>query len=151
MPVAVPMLALMVVVQANGSPGGQAQLAGTPLAMANSVVARRAVAAVVIDGKDDDAVWREAPAITAFREFSPREDGPPRFATAAKVAYDDRNFYAFIRAFDPTPTPLLKTLAAPTVRGRPASPKRVTASSPARRTGTSSPATPPGVTADSPS
>src|SRR2546421_1118628 len=116
MPVAVPMLALVVVVQANGSPGGQAQLAGTPPPMANSVVARRAVGAVVIDGKDDDAVWREAPAITAFREFSPREDGPPRFSTAAKVGYDDRNFYAFIRAFDPHPDSILKILARRDVR-----------------------------------
>src|SRR2546429_885807 len=111
MPVAVPMLALMIVVQANGSSGAAAPRARTPPPPSNSAAARRAVRAVVIDGKDDDEVWREAPAITAFREFSPREDGPPRFPTEAKVAYDDRNFYAFIRAFDPHPDSILKILA----------------------------------------
>src|SRR5438309_1692987 len=115
MPVAVSMLALMVVVQANGSSAETAP-ARTPPPTANSVVARRAMRAVVIDGKDDDAVWREAPAITAFREFSPREDGPPRFPTEAKVAYDDHNFYAFIRAFDPHPDSILKILARRDVR-----------------------------------
>jgi len=109
------MLALMVVVQANGSSAETAP-ARTPPPTANSVVARRAMRAVVIDGKDDDAVWREAPAITAFREFSPREDGPPRFPTEAKVAYDDHNFYAFIRAFDPHPDSILKILARRDVR-----------------------------------
>ncbi len=148
MPVAVPMLALMVVVQANGSPGGQAQLAGTPPAMANSVVARRAVAAVVIDGKDDDAVWREAPAITAFREFSPREDGPPRFATAAKVAYDDRNFYAFIRAFDPHPDSILKILARRDVRAPTDQLKIVIDSYHDRRTGYEFAVNPAGVKRD---
>src|SRR2546427_5795281 len=36
-----------------------------------------------IDGRDDDEVWRVAPAITQFREFQPKEDGDPRFATEA--------------------------------------------------------------------
>src|SRR5436190_17565932 len=87
-----------------------------PSSGATRASAVRATSPVVIDGRDDDAVWREAPAITAFREFSPREDGPPRFSTAAKVAYDDRNFYAFIRAFDPHPDSILKILARRDVR-----------------------------------
>src|SRR2546427_585142 len=148
MPVAVPMLALMVVVQASGSPGGQAQPAGTPPSMARSVVARRAVVAVVIDGKDDDAVWREAPAITAFREFSPREDGPPRFSTAAKVAYDDRNFYAFIRAFDPHPDSILKILARRDVRAPTDQLKIVIDSYHDRRTGYEFAVNPAGVKRD---
>src|SRR5947199_6129472 len=116
MPVAVPMLALMIVVQANGSSGAETPPARTPPPTSNSVAARRAVRAVVIDGKDDDEVWREAPAITAFREFSPREDGPPRFPTEAKVAYDDHNFYAFIRPFDPHPDSIPKSPARRDVR-----------------------------------
>src|SRR5437667_11762189 len=116
MPVAVPMLALMIVVQANGSSGAETPPARTPPPTSNSVAARRAVRPVVIDGKDDDPVWREAPAITAFREFQPKEDGDPRFATEAKVAYDSRNFYVFIRAFDPHPDSILKLLARRDVR-----------------------------------
>ncbi len=76
----------------------------------------RATGPVVIDGRDDDAVWRLAPAITQFREFQPKEDGDPRYATEAKVAYDDRNLYVFIRAFDPHPDSILKLLARRDVR-----------------------------------
>jgi len=61
-------------------------------------------------------VWRTAPAITQFREFQPRENGDPRFATEAKVAYDDRNLYVFVRAFDPHPDSILKLLARRDVR-----------------------------------
>ena len=76
----------------------------------------RATIPVVIDGRDDDAVWRLAPPITQFREFQPAENGEPRFATVAKVAYDDRNLYVFIRAFDPHPDSILKLLARRDVR-----------------------------------
>src|SRR6266540_2746166 len=76
----------------------------------------RAAVAPLIDGRDADEVWRAAPAITQFREFQPREDGDPRFATEAKVAYDARNFYVFIRAFDPHPDSILKLLARRDIR-----------------------------------
>jgi len=55
---------------------------------------------VVIDGRTTTKSGG-CPPITQFREFQPKEDGDPRFATEAKVAYDDRYFYVFIRAFDP--------------------------------------------------
>src|SRR5437899_192499 len=87
-----------------------------PSSAAKQATAVRARFPVVIDGRDDDAVWRAAPAITLFREFQPKEDGDPRFATEAKVAYDDRNFYVFIRAFDPHPDSILKLLARRDVR-----------------------------------
>src|SRR5438552_18450199 len=87
-----------------------------PSSAAKQASAVRATSPVVIDGRDDDAVWRQAPAITQFREFQPKEDGDPRFATEAKVAYDDRNVYVFIRAFDPHPDSILKLLARRDVR-----------------------------------
>ena len=89
---------------------------GVPPATATTATAVRAAHGVVIDGRDDDDVWRTAPAITQFREFQPRENGDPRFATEAKVAYDDRNLYVFIRAFDPHPDSILKLLARRDVR-----------------------------------
>ncbi|HVH09266.1 MAG TPA: DUF5916 domain-containing protein, partial [Gemmatimonadales bacterium] len=101
------------------------QVAGAPAAAgpgrpagatATHATAVRTTAPVVIDGRDDDPVWRVAPPITAFREFQPREDGDPRFRTEAKVAYDDRNLYVFIRAFDPHPDSILKLLARRDVR-----------------------------------
>ncbi|TLY54201.1 MAG: hypothetical protein E6K55_06345, partial [Gemmatimonadetes bacterium] len=94
------------------------QFTGGPLAPATTTTATaaRATHPVVIAGRDDDDVWRSAPAITQFREFQPRENGDPRFATEAKVAYDDRNLYVFIRAFDPHPDSILKLLARRDVR-----------------------------------
>src|SRR6266436_3403134 len=83
---------------------------------ATRAAAVRATVPVVIDGRDDDEVWRVAPPITQFREFQPKEDGDPRFATEAKVAYDDRYLYVFIRAFDPHPDSILKLLARRDVR-----------------------------------
>src|SRR5207302_494618 len=81
-------------------------------------------------------------------EFSPREDGPPRFATAAKVAYDDRNFYAFIRAFDPHPDSILKILARRDVRAPTDQLKIVIDSYHDRRTGYEFAVNPAGVKRD---
>ena len=70
----------------------------------------------VIDGKDNDEVWRQAQVITTFRQFRPVEDADPTVRTEAKLAYDDRNFYAFVRAFDPHPDSILKLLARRDIR-----------------------------------
>src|SRR5574342_613803 len=83
---------------------------------ATRAAAARAMAPPAIDGRDDDAVWRLAPAITGFRQFRPVEDAEPSFRTEAKVAYDARNFYVFVRAFDPHPDSILKLLARRDVR-----------------------------------
>lgn len=63
----------------------------------------RASTAPVIDGRDNDAVWRLAPPMTEFRQFDPGENLPTTFRTEARVAYDDRNLYVLVRAFDPHP------------------------------------------------
>ncbi|HEY2824168.1 MAG TPA: carbohydrate binding family 9 domain-containing protein, partial [Gemmatimonadales bacterium] len=73
--------------------------------------ALRAQRAPVIDGRDDDEVWRDAPAITGFRQFKPKEDVDPSYRTEAKVAYDATNIYVFVRAFDTHPDSILKLLA----------------------------------------
>src|SRR6266496_6061948 len=108
----------------------------------------RAAVAPVIDGRDADEVWRLAPAITQFREFQPREDGDPRFATEAKVAYDEHNFYVFIRAFDPHPDSILKILARRDVRAATDQLKIVIDSYHDRRTGFEFAVNPAGVKRD---
>src|SRR5213596_950881 len=105
---------LAILLQTATSPSGDG--VAPPPSTATRATAVRAKTPVVIDGRDDDDVWRVAPAITQFREFQPKEDGDPRFATEAKVAYDDRNLYVFIRAFDPHPDSILKLLARRDVR-----------------------------------
>src|SRR5437660_6825755 len=76
-----------------------------------SVAATRAAQPPAIDGRDDDAVWREAPPITGFQEWRPSEGGPPKLPTEAKIAYDAANLYVFVRAFDPHPDSIITVLA----------------------------------------
>lgn len=77
----------------------------TAAASARSARAVRARRAPRLDGREDvdDEVWRSAPAIDQFQVFDPTEGGAPRFRTVAKVAYDNRNLYVLVRAYDPHP------------------------------------------------
>jgi len=87
-----------------------------PRASATQAAAARAPQPPTIDGRDDDAVWRTAQPITEFLEFDPNEGKAARFATEARVAYDEHNFYAFIRMFDPEPQKISSILARRDVR-----------------------------------
>jgi uncharacterized protein DUF5916/cellulose/xylan binding protein with CBM9 domain len=93
-------------------------VASTPASSpsATRTIATRAMQPPVLDGRDDDEVWRLARPITEFQEFDPDEGKPARFATVAKVAYDAHNFYVFVRAFDPEPQKLQRILARRDVR-----------------------------------
>ena len=81
-----------------------------PFVTDTSVVAVRTSSPPVIDGVDDDSVWRVAPPITAFREWQPTEGKEPRFRTEARVAYDAANLFVFVRAFDPHPDSVIRIL-----------------------------------------
>jgi Domain of unknown function (DUF5916) len=106
-------------VAAPGPGAGQRSRTGAgPGSAAPSVaVAARAETAPILDGRDDDAIWRTAPAITGFRQFEPREDAAPSFRTEFRVAYDNRNLYVFVRAFDPHPDSIRHALSHRDVRG----------------------------------
>src|SRR3989454_615829 len=88
-------------------PGNPADRPSPPKA----AIATRAARPPVIDGRDDDEVWREAAPITAFQEWRPSEGGPPKLPTEAKIAYDAANLYIFVRAFDPHPDSIITVLA----------------------------------------
>jgi hypothetical protein len=94
---------------------------GTPAAPASDSVptasAVRAEHPPRIDGHDDDPVWKTAPVFSGFRQFVPSEDIPSRFRTEFKIAYDDRNFYVFVRAFDPHPDSIMHALSRHDIRG----------------------------------
>jgi len=107
---------LAILLQTATPPADSVGVVAAPPSTATKATAVRAAVPVVIDGRDDDAVWRIAPPITQFRQFQPKEDGDPRFPTEAKVAYDDRYFYVFVRAFDPHPDSILRLLARRDVR-----------------------------------
>ncbi|HUF34543.1 MAG TPA: DUF5916 domain-containing protein [Gemmatimonadales bacterium] len=84
------------------------------LARLPSETAVRATLAVeppVLDGRDDDAVWRATPVIDRFLQAKPSEGAAPKFPTEARVAYDARNLYVFVRAFDPSPDSIVSLLS----------------------------------------
>ena len=93
-----------------GADGGAKPATHTVSVTDSGVYATRAERAPAIDGKDDDAVWRTAPVISAFRQWQPTEDAEPRFRTEAKVAYDAANMYVFVRAFDAHPDSIIRLL-----------------------------------------
>ena len=75
-----------------------------------STVAVHARRPPIIDGRDNDPVWQEAPPITQFTDWQPTEGKTPRFKTEAKVAYDASNLYVFVRAYDPHPDSIISVL-----------------------------------------
>ncbi|HEV8381529.1 MAG TPA: DUF5916 domain-containing protein, partial [Gemmatimonadales bacterium] len=109
MPFALPLLAA--VTFAAQSPGYGSRPSDSVAAVPRRVPATHAAQAPIIDGRDDDAVWRTAKPITEFQEWRPSEGGPPKLPTEAKVAYDAGNLYIFVRAFDPHPDSIITVLA----------------------------------------
>jgi len=107
---------LLTVQTATASQAGMLPRPASPPPPSTTTAATRAARPPVIDGRDDDEIWRGVTAVSAFREFQPREDGPPRFATEFKAAYDARNIYVFVRAFDPHPDSILQLLGRRDVR-----------------------------------
>lgn len=77
---------------------------------ATRTIAAHADKAPLIDGADNDAVWRDARLITEFVQWQPTEGKAPRFRTEAKVAYDAANLYVFVRAYDPRPDSIIRIL-----------------------------------------
>jgi hypothetical protein len=82
-----------------------------------SATAVRAAAPPQIDGRDDDAVWQQAPRYSEFRQFEPKVDIDPSFRTEFRAAYDERNLYVFVRMFDPHPDSIMHALSRRDVRG----------------------------------
>jgi hypothetical protein len=82
----------------------------------NRAIASRATQAVVIDGRDDDAIWKTAQVVDGFRTFTPVMNGDPRLRTEARIAYDDRNIYVFTRMYDPHPDSIVNLMSRRDVR-----------------------------------
>ncbi len=89
----------------------QTTTAALPLPSETAVRATRAAQPPVLDGRDDDAAWQSVPEIDRFLQAKPSEGAPPGLRTAARAAYDARNLYVFVRAFDPRPDSIVSLLA----------------------------------------
>lgn len=57
----------------------------------------------VIDGRLDDAIWKDAAPARDFVQSNPDPGAMARWQTEARVAYDAHALYVAIRAFDPHP------------------------------------------------
>jgi hypothetical protein len=103
----------------SAAPAGTAQSVqaqqSAPVVSGSAVVAEATASVAekppVIDGRDDDAIWKSATPITGFRVFDPKENGDPTFATEAKIAYDRQNLYVFTRMYDPHPDSIVALLS----------------------------------------
>ena len=82
-----------------------------------AAVAMRASEAPVIDGRNNDPIWQNAPKIADFRQYAPHVDGNPSFRTEFQSAYDEHNLYVFVRMYDPHPDSIMHALSRRDVRG----------------------------------
>lgn len=78
---------------------------------ATTAMAVRAPHVPELDGRDDEPFWLQAPVIDQFLEYEPNEGAETRFRTEARVTYDNRNLYVFVRMYDPAPDSIVSLLA----------------------------------------
>ena len=64
-------------------------------------VAIPATSPIVLDGKLNEEIWQQAPAIVDFIQRDPDEGQAPSMRTEARIAYDDVALYVAVRAYDP--------------------------------------------------
>jgi hypothetical protein len=65
-----------------------------------------------IDGRLDDAVWRDAPSLSAFKTFIPDFSREPSEKTAAYMAYDAENLYFAFKCYDREPDKIKAAVAS---------------------------------------
>ena len=78
--------------------------------MPPTVVAVRVQRAPTLDGRLDDAAWREARPIGGFRQIDPTEGAAASESTLAYVVYTDAAIYVGLRLFDDEPNRILRRL-----------------------------------------
>ena len=70
---------------------------GPPLAVP------KAAGRIEIDGRLDDAAWKQAAVIDTFYETYPADNVEPKAKTVVYLTYDAESFFIGIHAFDPAP------------------------------------------------
>src|SRR5262249_46516062 len=56
-------------------------------------VCYRATTPITVDGRLDEAAWRDVPWTDSFVDIEGAANPPPRFRTRAKMLWDDEYFY----------------------------------------------------------
>jgi Domain of unknown function (DUF5916)/Carbohydrate family 9 binding domain-like len=85
--------------------------AGLPQIAHAQLQARRVTTPPVIDGRDDDAAWRDVPSETQFVAFRPTEGAAPTYRTEVRATFDDHALYVLVRSYDPRPDSIIALLA----------------------------------------
>jgi hypothetical protein len=85
--------------------------AGAQPSPLRSVTAVRASTPPDIDGRLDDAVWRDAPAVSGLLQRDPDEGQPESERTEVRVAYDDAAIYIGANLRDSTPAAIVRQLS----------------------------------------
>jgi len=67
------------------------------------IAVRRTAGPIRVDGDLSDPGWKGAAVIDTFWETQPGDNEPPKVATRALLAYDEKYFYIGIDALDPQP------------------------------------------------
>lgn len=75
------------------------------------IEAQRADQPPRLDGALDDEVWKQAKTDDAFTQVFPDDGAKPSTRTSIQVAYDDKNLYVGINAYDPEPGKISARLA----------------------------------------
>jgi hypothetical protein len=76
-----------------------------------AILARRTPRHVHLDGRLDEAEWRDAPAFSRFVESFPQPGVPASFRTEVRVLYDDTTLYVGVTCSDPQPDAIVRQLA----------------------------------------
>src|SRR5688572_33480650 len=79
-------------------------------ALVIEAVAVPSTSPIVVDGRFNEEIWQQAPAISEFQQREPAEGQPPTQRTEARMAYDDQALYVAVRAFDNDPDKLVGIL-----------------------------------------
>lgn len=74
------------------------------------IAASRMLSPPRLAARADDPAWIPVPVISDFRQWSPREDAAPSFRTEFQVAYDAQHLYVRVRAYDPHPDSIVRTV-----------------------------------------
>jgi hypothetical protein len=82
-----------------------------PALPTREVIAVRAAAAPVIDGRLDDPVWAGAPPVSGFLQRDPNEGQPASEDTRVRVAYDDDAIYVAGHLLDRDPAAIVRQLS----------------------------------------
>jgi hypothetical protein len=83
--------------------GGSAGLSAQSPPPADTIRISRTAGAIAVDGDLSDPGWRTATPVDRWYEINPGDNTEPKVRSVARLAYDDRYFYAGFEFDDPAP------------------------------------------------